>query len=196
MNPNAIPESEYPVRTLDAIKEFALKKMAEHNLISQGWKFVYNARTVRRLGQCSWVKKEIELNVDHAKTSIMEQVVDTIMHEIAHALCSRGSGHGKEWKRMAYSVGADPSAKKKVVKSPEYMAANADKKVPVFMMKTGDGVERYASTMSIALYKKILSGKSNIKNIYMNKNKALTEGRLYVKVLSLSEIETYPKLAL
>lgn len=194
-NPNAIPESEYPERTAISVKEFALKKMAEHGLIADGWKFVFNTRTKNRLGQCQYRNKTIELSANHVRTHIMAQVVDTIMHEIAHALCSRGAGHGAEWKRKAYELGATPQAKTRVELCEEYKEVAKDKKVPVFLMKTGDGVERYATTMSMAMYNKILSGKSDVKNISLTRNKALTKGRMYPKLLTLKEIESYPKLA-
>lgn len=194
-NPNAIPESEYPKRTAISVREFALKKMAEHGLIADGWKFVFNTRTKNRLGQCQHRNKTIELSVYHMRTHIMAQVVDTIMHEIAHALCGRGVGHGAEWKRKAYELGATPQAKARVELCAEYKEAAKDKKVPVFLMKTGDGVERYVSQMSMSMYARILSGRLNPKNVHIPKNKALTMGRMYPKLITISEIESYPKLA-
>jgi hypothetical protein len=38
-----------------------------------------------------------------------EQVEDTIRHEIAHALAPLTAGHGYEWRRWCYKVGAKPT---------------------------------------------------------------------------------------
>lgn len=50
-----------------------------------------------------------------------DEVADTILHEIAHAL-TPGSGHGSAWKLKCIEIGADPQRCKDgaVVKSPPY----------------------------------------------------------------------------
>jgi len=40
-----------------------------------------------------------------------EEIIDTILHEIAHALCGPGAGHGPVWQAMCVRIGAKPYAK-------------------------------------------------------------------------------------
>ena len=70
--------------------------MAKHGL--SHWSFKINGRFKRTLGQCSYGRKLIELSRSHVKEDIYENVLDTLMHEIAHAL-TEGAGHGIVWQR-------------------------------------------------------------------------------------------------
>ena len=40
-----------------------------------------------------------------------EQIRDTVLHEIAHAIAGHGAGHGPLWKATARRIGATPRAK-------------------------------------------------------------------------------------
>ena len=40
-----------------------------------------------------------------------EQIRDTVLHEIAHAIAGREAGHGPLWKVTARRIGATPRAK-------------------------------------------------------------------------------------
>ena len=67
------------------------------------------------LGTCSYNKKEIRLSKWYVELNDIESVVDTILHEIAHALSyirygSKGIGHGKLWKDVCRQIGAIPKA--------------------------------------------------------------------------------------
>ena len=73
------------------------------------------------LGRCFYFEKRITLSKWYVEENSEEEVEDTILHEIAHALAwinDRASGHGKIWKSWAKKVGANPSAvsKHKLIK--------------------------------------------------------------------------------
>mgnify|MGYP000882784653 FL=1 len=62
-------------------------------------------------GSCYHHRKTIALSAVILPTVEPSEVIDTILHEIAHALVGSGvQDHGIEWKRMAVKVGATPRA--------------------------------------------------------------------------------------
>ncbi len=83
----------------------ALKLMREHNL--QGWSFQFD-RSVRRFGVCKYGRKIIGLSAHLTMLNNVENVRDTILHEIAHAIAGHKAGHGYEWKKVCIRIGAKP----------------------------------------------------------------------------------------
>jgi predicted SprT family Zn-dependent metalloprotease len=81
--------------------------MNEHGL--GDWHFAFD-QAKRRFGMCSYRNKTIYLSEPLCLANDWEQIKDTALHEIAHALCP-GHGHDYTWKRMAASIGADPTAR-------------------------------------------------------------------------------------
>ncbi len=103
--------------TREEVTTLALTLMAQHGLTANGWRFRLNSNR-SRLGVCKFARakgrgifrtvipvKRIELSVHHALKDSVEEVTDTILHEIAHALVGTGKGHGPEWKRVAREIG-------------------------------------------------------------------------------------------
>ena len=89
------------------------KYMAKHELPDE-WLFRWQNKK-SSLGTCSYRKKEIRLSKWYVELNDIESVVDTILHEIAHALSyvyygSEGIGHGKLWKDICRQIGAIPRA--------------------------------------------------------------------------------------
>ena len=75
-----------------------------------GWTLKFNNRLTRALGRCLFSKNTIELQTRFVKENPEVVVLDTIRHEIAHALAGHKAGHGYEWKMWAIKVGANPEA--------------------------------------------------------------------------------------
>jgi len=74
------------------------------------WTLKFNNRLTRALGRCLFSKNIIELQSRFVKENSEAMVLDTIRHEIAHALAGHKAGHGYEWKLWAIKVGANPEA--------------------------------------------------------------------------------------
>jgi len=91
--------------TLEAVEALARDLMNQHHL--EEWTFGFD-KAVTRFGCCHWTKKRITLSRALTPMIPADEVRDTILHEIAHALCSRQAHHGAEWKAMAVKVGARP----------------------------------------------------------------------------------------
>lgn len=91
----------------------ALEKMrallTEHRLTEQGWTVGLD-RAKRRLGKCSYSQKRVSLSINHIRFGTDEEVMNTIRHEVAHAIAGPGTKHGPVWKQWARILGARPRA--------------------------------------------------------------------------------------
>lgn len=71
-----------------------------------------NAR--RRFGMCNFTKKHISLSRPLCELNDAEEVRDTVLHEIAHALAwqrhGKNCGHDNRWKAICVEIGARPEA--------------------------------------------------------------------------------------
>lgn len=87
------------------VEFLALSLIAEHQL--EGWSFRFN-KNKRRLGVCKQDDKRIELSEHYVERNSREHVLDTILHEIAHALVGTQHGHDDVWKNKCLQIGASP----------------------------------------------------------------------------------------
>ena len=81
--------------------------MNRHGL--EGWTLRFNSAKTK-LGECRQRQKLIRLSRTHAVNDPPDQVTDTILHEIAHALAGPAARHGPAWKAIARRVGATPKS--------------------------------------------------------------------------------------
>lgn len=87
---------------LGDVKELATGLMRQHRLT--GWRLVFdNAKT--RAGACRSDRREIALSRPLMSLYGVEQVTQTILHEIAHALAGAGHGHDRKWRTIARRIG-------------------------------------------------------------------------------------------
>jgi predicted SprT family Zn-dependent metalloprotease len=87
---------------LTTARQLATDLMARHRL--RGWRLVFdNAKT--RAGVCRYDRKEIGLSRPLTALHDAEQVTDTVLHEIAHALAGPRHGHDRVWRATARRIG-------------------------------------------------------------------------------------------
>jgi predicted SprT family Zn-dependent metalloprotease len=98
-------------------KTLALSKMKEHGL-SDEWTFKFNNRK-SAVGTCSYKKREIQLSKHFVKINDEKIILNTILHEIAHALDTKKSGHGRPWKIIAIGIGCDAKRVNKIAVQPK-----------------------------------------------------------------------------
>ena len=87
------------------IATIARKLMNQHGL--GGWIFAWdNCKT--SFGMCRYSKRTITLSSTLLNFTPRHEVIDTILHEIAHAL-TPGAKHGYVWQQKARQIGASPN---------------------------------------------------------------------------------------
>jgi hypothetical protein len=74
-----------------------------------GWKIAGNSRLAIVAGRCRNDQKVVEMNTSfHVARSRPEDIIDTLRHEVAHALAGWEAGHRVKWKNIAVQIGASP----------------------------------------------------------------------------------------
>jgi superfamily II DNA or RNA helicase len=82
--------------------QFARDELNKHGLAD--WSIRLTATTQGPVGKCIPKDKCIILNAHHVDTHPDEEIKDTILHEIAHAL-TPGHGHDADWRDRAIEIG-------------------------------------------------------------------------------------------
>lgn len=97
------------------VRDATFKLLTEQGLT--GWKVEFNSRLSRALGRCCYGTKTIDYQPRYMQQNDLEQVMGTIIHEVAHAVAQQrygiyaGGGHGARWAQVARELGLkDPSA--------------------------------------------------------------------------------------
>jgi predicted SprT family Zn-dependent metalloprotease len=94
----------------DEAEQLMWDLMREKGLVREGWRFEWD-RAKRRFGRCSFKRKLLTMSWELVGLNEKEEVLDTIRHEVAHALCGKNVGHGEKWKRIAKELGAQTAQK-------------------------------------------------------------------------------------
>lgn len=76
------------------------------DFLSEGWSFAFNSRK-KTIGLCNYNKKTIFYSI-HFLNNSDEDILDTILHEIAHACTSPKDKHNHIWRRWCIILGAKP----------------------------------------------------------------------------------------
>ena len=87
---------------LDAIAQLARGLMSQHQL--DQWSFQFDNGT-KRAGCCHYATHVISLSYEFAKRAPDEEIKDTILHEIAHALVGQKHYHDAMWRAKALEIG-------------------------------------------------------------------------------------------
>lgn len=73
----------------------------------QDWRILLSTNASSHyVGLCSYKDKTIILNAHAIDIQPDEEILDTIKHEVAHALCPANVGHGLDWATKAEALGA------------------------------------------------------------------------------------------
>lgn len=87
-------------------KLLALKLMHMHGLIKAGWDFKFDNAKIR-FGLCNYRTKVISLSRHLVKLNDEAATIDTLLHEIAHALVGHKHGHNRVWRTKAREIGCN-----------------------------------------------------------------------------------------
>ena len=92
-------------------EKLATRLMKKWGLTEEGWTFGWDYCKTS-FGMTRYTKLQITLSKYLTSVSTIEEVKDTILHEIAHALSYEDNGHtghGRNWKKWCLIVGASPN---------------------------------------------------------------------------------------
>jgi predicted SprT family Zn-dependent metalloprotease len=92
---------------VEELRKLAAREMNRYGLYD--WTFAMS-NTKRRLGVCKYRTKRIEISEYYALNNSAASVLDTLRHEIAHAIAGPHARHGPSWKAVAVKLGANPRA--------------------------------------------------------------------------------------
>lgn len=88
---------------LTGVRELARGLMDEHGL--HRWTLQFDSAK-RRAGLCRYDTRVISLSRHLTALYSADEVTETVLHEIAHALAGPKAGHGPAWRRVAREIGA------------------------------------------------------------------------------------------
>ena len=80
----------------------AREKMKQFYL--KDWKIKFD-HAQRRAGACYFDKKVLSFSANFLRKATDEEIIDTVLHEIAHAIVGPGQGHNLIWKKKAIEIG-------------------------------------------------------------------------------------------
>jgi RimJ/RimL family protein N-acetyltransferase len=87
----------------DFIRAIAERKMAEH-IDLENWQFGFDSGK-RRAGLCNYTNKTITISRYLVDIHTIDESMQVVLHEVAHAMCGKGDGHNKKWLATAKSIG-------------------------------------------------------------------------------------------
>lgn len=85
---------------LEAVERLALELMKQYNVDDLQFGFGYSNYY---RGNCN--SNKIKIQYEYALYSPIEEIKNTILHEIAHAIVGVGCGHRIEWQNKAKEMG-------------------------------------------------------------------------------------------
>jgi SprT protein len=85
------------------IRALAERKIAEH-LDLENWQFEFDSAK-RRAGLCDYTNQKIQLSKYHVDVHSVDQNMQVVLHEIAHAMSGSEAGHSKTWLATAKRIG-------------------------------------------------------------------------------------------
>ena len=129
----AAEERAQRLARLEEVDARAREVMDRHGLREWSLRFG-NART--KLGECRAQEKAIVLSRVHAVEGAPDDVMDTILHEVAHALAGPKAAHGPAWQAIARRLGARPASR-----APEPDGARRKREAAKASFRAGDAVE-------------------------------------------------------
>ena len=92
---------------LNDARSLAADLMQQHKLPRE-WSFGFDRSKVR-FGKCDYGKKRISLSRYLVEANGIAAVRETILHEIAHALCATRRRARSVWRSLALSIGCNGS---------------------------------------------------------------------------------------
>lgn len=92
-----------PETTLNVIAEQARSLLTRHHLAQWSFQFDHGSR---RAGCCHYTTQVISMSVEFARHASAQDIQETLLHEIAHALVGKFHNHDAVWQAKAREIGS------------------------------------------------------------------------------------------
>ena len=96
-------EPAMPLTEVAAVGKHLIQEHETKSGIEPGWQLVFDLAPARG-GSCRYREKQITLSVTYCLKASRTEIVDTILHEIAHAIVGPNHGHDATWKAAARRI--------------------------------------------------------------------------------------------
>ncbi len=90
----------------EVIETYLVAKMQENGLTQANWTYTYDNRK-GRLGCCDYRRKQICISEYAIQHYSIEEMKNTVLHEIAHALVGKSNGHNRVFKQKLIELGGN-----------------------------------------------------------------------------------------
>ncbi len=172
--------STFTTMNLADAQKLLIEKMDQHGLTGLGWKMSWDGAK-KRFGFCNIDEKTISLSRPLTEANPEGEVLDTILHEIAHALAylehHEDCGHDERWKAVCRRVGARPEAcygeDEVVMPDALWVLAHSE---------TGEVFQSY-----------LRKPKTNVSNTWIRGRKDETMGKLVIRATELGKIKEFTR---
>lgn len=88
---------------IDQTKSLIRELLNHHNL--NNWKIGWSKAFPKGAAYTDFIQKTIRFNVYYILANSKKEIIDTVLHEIAHALVGRKHKHGNVWKAKYIEIG-------------------------------------------------------------------------------------------
>ncbi len=99
-----VPERECTLAEVETLAGDLLARHQAESGLDADWCFGFDLSTVRG-GVCRYADRRIDLSVSYCHRATRAEIVDTLLHEIAHAIVGHEHHHGAVWKAVARALG-------------------------------------------------------------------------------------------
>ena len=98
------PPSAMTLFEIDTLGKHFIREHEAKSGLKPGWRFGFDLAPARG-GICRYAAKQITLSVSYCLKASKQEVMDVLLHEIAHAIVGPGHGHDATWKAAARRIG-------------------------------------------------------------------------------------------
>ncbi len=93
-----------PLTEVTVLGKYLIREHEVKSGLKTGWQFAFDLAPARG-GLCKYREKLITLSLTYCLRASKKEIVDTILHEIAHAIVGPKHGHDATWKAAARRIG-------------------------------------------------------------------------------------------
>jgi predicted SprT family Zn-dependent metalloprotease len=136
----------------------AVTEMKKHGLLEKGWTFDFD-RATSRLGQCNFGTKRITISKHFTGAATEEQFMQTVFHEVAHALLPVAAKHGWQWKQKAKEIG---HTGERLSHNPYYEQEQAKRRSAVFTTRPVTGSDNPVAPKTLVTAQRNSFGAPNV----------------------------------